>query len=177
MLLLRLICNVLSPSAARLLTGRHLARYQPPSDRHTAWYLSSRWRPLADIPQDMLLAHQIGFYPWPVVYPDLLPKGIILLRGVRMWENKQKSEKNNTRLSHNHRFKCWFTVCRKAGNVLGPQGLWLTASLCFYTANKIPCLVLLNVKHCWFADTCLVTLSICTNQMSHVGQADERSVA
>lgn len=108
----------------------------------------------------MLLAHQIGFYPWPVGYPDVLPEGIILLRGVRMWENKQKSEKNNTRLSHNHCCKCWFTVCRKAGNFLGPEGLWLTVSLCFYTANKIPRLVLLNVKHCWFADSCLVALSI-----------------
>lgn len=160
MLLLRLICNVLSPSAARLLTGRHLARYQPPPDRHTAWYLSSRRRPLADIPRDRLLAHQIGFYPWPVGYRDLLPEGIIVLRGV--WEDKQKSEKNNTRLSHNHCCKCWFAVCRKAGNFLGPQGLWLTVSLCFYTTNKIPhCLK----KACrWFADSCLVALTICMNQ-------------
>lgn len=144
------------PTAARLLTGRHLARYQPPSDRHTAWYLSSRRRPLADIPQDMLLAHQIGLYPWPVGYPDVLPEGIIVLRGVRMWEDKQKSEKNNTRLSHNHCCKCWFTVCRKA---------WLTVSLCFHTSNKPPWLVLLNFKHCWFADTCLVALSIWITQI------------
>lgn len=156
MWLLRLICNVLSPSAARLLTGRRLERYRPPSDRHTARYLSSRRRPLTDIPQDRLLAHQIGFYPRPVGYHGVLSEGVIVLRGVRTWEDKQKPEKNNTRLSHNRCCKCLFVVCRKAGNFLGPARALVNSLplFFFYTTNKTP-----------HQTSCLVALTTCMNQI------------